>query len=213
MSLVPMILLSQCPHRLVIILVLYIPLTTHNESERCVRSFLICLSHSSHSEHPRHQKQRVCFRGPGLQLPLLRSFSIPQGLPHISSDTPLITRARMVILSRGPPMVLSLNCSHGPGTILFCVCMCTSCSVVSDSSWTHGLQPIRLLYPPGSFLHGILRQEYWSGLLFPTPGVLSDPKIKPTSLESPTLTGGFFTTLQYSYLSTDPHGFSQIIKP
>ena len=39
------------------------------------------------------------------------------------------------------------------------------------------------------------RREHWSGLLFPTPGVLSDPGIEPTSLESPTLADGFFTTL------------------
>ena len=35
------------------------------------------------------------------------------------------------------------------------------------------------------------RQEYWSGLLFPSPGDLSDPGIKPIS---PALAGGFFTT-------------------
>ena len=33
------------------------------------------------------------------------------------------------------------------------------------------------------------RQEYWSGLLFPTPGDLSDPGIKPSSLVSPPLAG------------------------
>jgi len=38
------------------------------------------------------------------------------------------------------------------------------------------------------------RQDYWSGLPFPTPGHLPDPGIKPTSLESPALAGGFFTT-------------------
>ena len=32
-------------------------------------------------------------------------------------------------------------------------------------------------------------QEYWSGLLFPSPGDLPDPGIEP-----PTLAGGFFTT-------------------
>ena len=42
------------------------------------------------------------------------------------------------------------------------------------------------------------RQEYWSGLPFPTPGDLPDPRIEPTSLASPTLAGGFF--------STPPHG-------
>ena len=39
-----------------------------------------------------------------------------------------------------------------------------------------------------------LRQEFWRGLSFPTPGDLSDPEIKPESLASPTLAGGFFVT-------------------
>ena len=38
------------------------------------------------------------------------------------------------------------------------------------------------------------RQEYWSGLPCPTPGDLPDPGIKPMSLASPALVGGFFTT-------------------
>ena len=37
------------------------------------------------------------------------------------------------------------------------------------------------------------RQEYWSGLPF-LPGDLCNPGIKPASLVSPALTGGFFTT-------------------
>ena len=36
------------------------------------------------------------------------------------------------------------------------------------------------------------RQEYWSGLPFPTPGDLPDPEIEPTSSTSPALVGGFF---------------------
>ena len=35
------------------------------------------------------------------------------------------------------------------------------------------------------------RQEYWSGLLFPTPGDLPDSGIEPAS---PVLAGRFFTT-------------------
>ena len=35
------------------------------------------------------------------------------------------------------------------------------------------------------------RQENWSRLPFPTPGDLPDPGIKPTSLMSPGLAGGF----------------------
>ena len=38
------------------------------------------------------------------------------------------------------------------------------------------------------------RQEYWSGLLFPPPGDLPNPGIEPSSLASPALAGGFFTT-------------------
>ena len=38
---------------------------------------------------------------------------------------------------------------------------------------------------------GFPRQEYWSGLPFPSPGDFPDPEIEPTS---PTLAGGFFTT-------------------
>ena len=41
---------------------------------------------------------------------------------------------------------------------------------------------------------GLSRQEYWSGLLCPPPGDLPDPGIKPRSLTSPALAGGFFTT-------------------
>ena len=41
---------------------------------------------------------------------------------------------------------------------------------------------------------GSSSQEYWSGLLCPPPGDLPYPGIKPTSLMSPVLAGGFFTT-------------------
>ena len=37
---------------------------------------------------------------------------------------------------------------------------------------------------------GFSRQEYWSGLPFPSPEALSNPGIEPTS---PALAGGFFT--------------------
>ena len=34
---------------------------------------------------------------------------------------------------------------------------------------------------------GFSRQEYWSGLLFPSPGTPSDPGIEPGSFEAPVL--------------------------
>jgi len=41
---------------------------------------------------------------------------------------------------------------------------------------------------------GLSRQEYWNGLPFPPPGDLPNPGIKPQSLPSSALAGGFFTT-------------------
>ena len=41
---------------------------------------------------------------------------------------------------------------------------------------------------------GFPRQEYWIGLPFPPPGVLSRPGIKPMSPAAPALVGRFFTT-------------------
>ena len=37
------------------------------------------------------------------------------------------------------------------------------------------------------------RQEYYSGLPFPSPGDLPDPGVEPTSFTSPALAGRFFT--------------------
>ena len=41
---------------------------------------------------------------------------------------------------------------------------------------------------------GFSRQEYWSGLPCPPPGDFPDPGFELTSLTSPALAGGFFTT-------------------
>ena len=54
--------------------------------------------------------------------------------------------------------------------------------------------------PPGSSVQGISRQEFWSGLPFPSPGDLSNPGIKPAP---PALAGGFLTT--------EPPGVNQFI--
>ena len=37
------------------------------------------------------------------------------------------------------------------------------------------------------------RQDYWSGLLFPTPGALPDPEIELMFPQFPALSGRFFT--------------------
>ena len=40
----------------------------------------------------------------------------------------------------------------------------------------------------------IPQARYWSGLPCPSPGDLPNPGVEPTSIESPALAGGFFTT-------------------
>ena len=54
---------------------------------------------------------------------------------------------------------------------------------------------------------GFFRQEYWSGLSPPSPGELPNPGIEPTSLMSPALAGGFFTTKppEKPYIKTIGH--------
>ena len=61
-----------------------------------------------------------------------------------------------------------------------------SCAQLSATSWTVAHQaPLSMEFS---------RQEYWNGLPSPPPGNLPDPGIKPTSLMSALLAGGFFTT-------------------
>ena len=61
------------------------------------------------------------------------------------------------------------------------------------------LSRVQLLAAPWIITHqaplsmGFSRQEYKSGLPFPPPGNLPDPGHKPMSLESPALSGRFFT--------------------
>ena len=86
-------------------------------------------------------------------------------------------------------------CVHMCVRVCACVCMCGgaynfwscsfSCSVMSDSvtPWTVAHQ--------GPLTTGFSRQEYWSGLPFPSPGDPPDPGIEPAS---PALAGGFSTT-------------------
>ena len=45
---------------------------------------------------------------------------------------------------------------------------------------------------------GFSRQEYWSGLPFPSPGELPNPGSEPASSMSPALACGFFTTKELS---------------
>ena len=54
---------------------------------------------------------------------------------------------------------------------------CVSGAVVSDSLRPHGLS---VAHQAPRFM-GFSRQEYWSGLPFPSPGELPHPVIEPRS--------------------------------
>jgi len=73
--------------------------------------------------------------------------------------------------------------------VYFLCCVCAkslwSCPLFV-TLWTIGLKaPLSM---------GFSRQEYWSGLPFPSAEDLPNPGIKPTSLMSSALAGAFFTT-------------------
>ena len=71
--------------------------------------------------------------------------------------------------------------------------MLLSCVQLFETLWTVAHEsPLSM---------GFSRQEYWSGLLFPSSGNLPDPGIKPTSFASPALAGGVFPLV--------PHGKPQ----
>ena len=60
-----------------------------------------------------------------------------------------------------------------------------SCLTLSDPQTVDHQAPLSM---------GFAKQEYWSGLPCPPPGDLPNPGIQHTSLVSPVLAGGLFTT-------------------
>ena len=69
--------------------------------------------------------------------------------------------------------------------VCVCVCCCISCAVMT--LWTVACQ--------APLSTGFYRQEYRSGLPFPSPGDFPNPGIQPASPVSPALAGKFFTTV------------------
>ena len=68
-----------------------------------------------------------------------------------------------------------------------CACVLSCCSPVQlfMTLWT--------VAHPAPLSMGFSRQDYWNALPCPPPSDLPDPGIKPMSLLSPALSGGFFT--------------------
>ena len=84
--------------------------------------------------------------------------------------------------------------------------MCSVASVVSSSAtpWT--------VAHPAPLSMGFSRQEYWSGLPYPSPGDLPNPGIEPSSPMSPAL---HFTTepLGKPKLKARPHNYLDFLLP
>ena len=71
-------------------------------------------------------------------------------------------------------------------------CSYKRCAQLLSHVWLFAIQWTAACQSPLSM--GFFRQEYWSGLPFPSPGDLPNPGIKPEALASPALAGGFITT-------------------
>ena len=81
------------------------------------------------------------------------------------------------------------------------VLIAQSCLDSFETPWTVAYQaPLSM---------GFSRQEYWSGLPFPSPRNLPDPGTEPAS---PTLAGGFFTTEPPRKPGLDPGRMETITK-
>ena len=74
-----------------------------------------------------------------------------------------------------------------------CVCVCVRAHMCTLSHVSLFMTPWTIV-SQAPLSMGFSRQEYWSGLPFSPPGDRPNPGIKPMSLLSPALAGGFFTT-------------------
>ena len=79
--------------------------------------------------------------------------------------------------------------------VCVCVCVC-ACACTRAQLLSH----VQFFVTPSTVAHQapmfwqFSRQEYWSGLPFPTPGDLPNPGIEPVLFAPSALAGGFFTT-------------------
>ena len=111
-------------------------------------------------------------------------------LLHWLQPTRLLWWARIlewvvISLSRGsswPRDQTQVSCIAGgffyhwaPGKTTTYTLLCSCCCWITQSCHPTDCNL------PGSSVHGISQQEYWSGLPFPSPGDLSDPGIEPMS--------------------------------
>ena len=105
--------------------------------------------------------------------------------------------AGMLLEVNGNSSLLSINFKKQHSNIIKCSCLdvvfCGDLAYCRTSLLSvHAQSPMTVCNPtdcspPGSSSMGFSRQEYWSGLPFPSPGDLPDPGIEPASPSSPAL--------------------------
>ena len=83
--------------------------------------------------------------------------------------------------------ILSLSC------VCVCVCACVRARMLSCFSHVQLFATLWMVAHQASLSMGFASQVYWHGLPCLPPADVQDPGIKPVSLPSPALTGGFST--------------------
>ena len=115
--------------------------------------------------------------------------STKQQSPVVQSHRELGSNPSSITLALRPQAhsdFLSLRISPIKWKWYACVCS-LSCGWLYATPWTVAHQAL--------LSTGFSRQEYWSGLPLPTAGDLLKLGMEPSSLTSPVLAGGFFTTM------------------
>ena len=138
------------------------------------RNFRNCLKHSSRkgpqqwSDSGRRQEQCCEWS--------------PASWEHTSQGQPQHAGADLSCLSVDSRCL----CVHWMCSWVVCVCMCVqSCLTVCN---------LMGYSPPGSSVHGMFQARILEWVAIPSSRGPSRTRIKPLSLVSPALTGGFFTT-------------------
>ena len=111
----------------------------------------------------------------------------PDSSDLVFADQTMITRAFQNIRIQSSILKCHILWSNLQPTATSIQLVQSCAATVVSHSDPHGQQPTRLLCP-----WNFSRHKYWIGLPFPFPGCFSGPGIKPAS---PSLAGGFFTTV------------------
>ena len=134
----------------------------------------------------------VCTKAQGFHWLIMCNFIIPQWEPPTKIWN--LVKVRVLSYTAFEPSAVTCKvfmyilCASRILRSSSCYCSCSvsqSCPTLWDSMDCS---------PPDSSVLGIFQARYWSGLPFLSLGDLPDPGIKPVSLVSPALAGGFFTT-------------------